>query len=70
MQYGSQKEADEAPHRMMVTVTCGTAKLLGYTWEPQKDGSVHVKMGDNWHVASSWSEFARWVREDWRERNQ
>lgn len=63
-QFGSEQEATDARHRMMVTVACGTAKKLGYHFEPQRDGSIEVTIGEHTHVAESWAEFARWMRED------
>lgn len=51
--------------KMMVTVACGQARKLGYTWEPQKDGTIHVTTSpDTVNVADDWSTFARWMAED------
>lgn len=69
-QFGSEREANEACQRMMVTVACGTARKLGYTWKCDPDGSIEVTMGEHVFVAESWSEFARWMREDWAEKRK
>ncbi len=53
--------------KMMVTVACGTARKLGYRWTHNHDGTIDVTIDDRVNVASDWSEFARWMREDQRE---
>ena len=59
---------DDFCRRQMIAWACGTARQLGYTWSQNPDGSIDVKMGDNIHVASNWSEFARWMKEDLQEK--
>lgn len=67
---------DRNPHdpyamarRMMVTVACGTARKLGYTWELNRDGTIDVHIDGRINVADDWHTFARWMQEDWASRN-
>jgi hypothetical protein len=67
-QFSSEKDAEAQRHAMMITVACGTARRLGYTWTHNADGSIDVTMGEAVHVAEDWSTFTRWMREDWKAR--
>lgn len=68
-QFTSEKDFADGCRRMMISVACKTATMLGYKWTAQVDGTVEVHSSDgNTYVASSWEEFSRWMREDWAAR--